>query len=236
MDTVAIDIRARLIAGFLLVLCVVLAAPPRVLNYSLFLGALSACALIIGCPLRRILAALAGVLLFSGMIAATAPLARTQGLSWSQISAAYRTGWPLILAILSKATLSAAIVGTVMGSATSTEVLRGLDALHLPRILVTVVSFMLRFTSLFAAQLRALQQALASRAPTLGRLERAVLYGRLGGNLFVRAVERGEHVHEAMLSRGWSGSLPGATLGSWGIGEAAALVLTALLGASYVLL
>jgi cobalt/nickel transport system permease protein len=35
-----------------------------------------------------------------------------------------------------------------------------------------------------------------------------VLYGSLGGNLFVRAYERGEQVYAAMLARGYTGTLP----------------------------
>ena len=113
----------------------------------------------------------------------------------------------------------------------------GLDALRIPTIFITMISFMFRFTELFIEGLRSLQRAVASRAPGLSWAQRVLTYGRLGGNLFVRSYERGERVHDAMLARGYSGRLPVSVLAElrWRTSDTLALVFAVMMGLYYVL-
>jgi len=238
MTTLTLDIRAKLIAAFLLVLFVVTAPPPGLTRYLAATATLLLIALILGCPWWRVTAGMTAALLFTVFIAATAPLALTHG-DWSSahLTALYRDNWTVALAIPAKATLSAGIVAVAIGSATRPELLAGLDALRLPTIFITMMSFMLRFTELFVAQLRSLRRAVASRAPSLGRVKRLLTYGKLGGNLFVRSYERGERVHEAMLARGYTGRLPVSVLAElrWRVTDTLALAFSVLMGLYYAL-
>jgi cobalt/nickel transport system permease protein len=226
------DIRARLLGGLLLIVCIVGSAPMGLAEFAATLAALLICAVLIGDKPPEVLRGAAVVLAFAGVIAVLAPLALVSHWTAANLTAAYAQGWPLITEILSKAFLSALTVNIVMKSATLTAVLQGLEALHLPRIFCMLLTFLYRFSDLFREQIRAMQAAIASRAPRLGRARRLLLYGRLGGNLFVRAVERAEHIYDAMLSRGYTGTLPTTQRLRWRAPDTAALTLCALMGLS----
>jgi cobalt/nickel transport system permease protein len=91
------------------------------------------------------------------------------------------------------------------------DLVRGLQHLRLPDPLVTIASFMVRYVDVVGDQLRRMRVARASRGftPRSVRAWPALASGT--GALFIRSYERGERVHLAMLSRGWSGRLPVTT-------------------------
>lgn len=118
------------------------------------------------------------------------------------------------------------------------DVLRALRALHLPQIIVAILSFMYRYLFILVDEAQRLMRARACRsAATVGKgggsvIWRAKVTGRLVGTLFLRAFERSERVYVAMLSRGYAGEI--RSLGTAvlprrdlfvGIGGAAALLL-----------
>ena len=78
----------------------------------------------------------------------------------------------------------------------------------MPQPLVEIMSFMLRYTEVVAADLGRMRVARESRsfraqsgAPVAGS-------GRDPGHPLHRSYERGERVHLAMLSRGYTGRMP----------------------------
>ena len=230
---VEVSARGKLLAGFLLILSVVLLPGFHLVEFLVLLALLICVARLLGAPIPKVFRSAALVLLFAGVIAAASPLALATSLSARGIAHAYAAGWPRIAEIASKAFLSAFIVSTVNRSSSPTQIIEGLAELRLPAILLMLNSFIYRFSAVFREELRQMQQALASRAPTLRGWGRVRLYGSLGGNLFVRAYERGEEVHRAMVSRGYTGRLPDGARQRWTIREttltAGALLVGALL-------
>lgn len=93
------------------------------------------------------------------------------------------------------------------------DVLRALRALHLPKIIVTLLAFMYRYLFILMDEAQRLLRARACRsAATEGNgggsiWWRAQVTGRLVGTLFLRAFERSERIYVAMLSRGYTGDL-----------------------------
>lgn len=93
------------------------------------------------------------------------------------------------------------------------EVLRALRALRLPKIMVTILSFMYRYLFIMVDEAQRLMRARACRsAAEDGKgggslIWRARVTGRLVGTLFLRAFERSERVYVAMLSRGYMGEI-----------------------------
>ena len=223
-----VSARGKLIAGFLLILFVVLIPGFSLPVFIALLILLQLIARLLSAPLPKVWRSAAVVLIFAGVIAAFSPLALATSLSPAGLAHAYAVGWPRIAEIASKAFLSAFIVSTINRSSSPTQIIEGLAALRLPAIMLMLISFIYRFSTVFREELRQMQQALASRAPTLRGWPRVRLYGSLGGNLFVRAYERGEEVHRAMVSRGYTGRLPDGSPQRWTINETA-LVLGALL-------
>ncbi|MEJ7770265.1 MAG: cobalt ECF transporter T component CbiQ [Geodermatophilaceae bacterium] len=112
------------------------------------------------------------------------------------------------VALLMKATLSV-IASIVFASTTSPrEMVRGLERLRLPQILVQILTFMLRYLDVVSGELRRMRIARESRAFTARHLGHLRVLGHAAGSLFIRSYERGERVHLAMLSRGYTGRLP----------------------------
>ncbi|MFA5843907.1 MAG: cobalt ECF transporter T component CbiQ [Coriobacteriia bacterium] len=225
-----LDPRSKTVATIVLILAIVLTPPVRPFEFALLVVMFAAVAAISRLPIATLFARACVVLPVAGTIAAFAPVTHSGGsLSVGGIAGAYAGGgWIAAWAILSKAWLCA--LATVVLSATTPvpRLIRGLEALRVPDIFITLFSFLSRYVDIFRAQLRSLRIALDSRAPTMGRLGRWRLYGNLAGNLFVRAYDRGERVHAAMLSRGFDGTLPTAETLRFGAGDILLLALVAM--------
>lgn len=206
--SLGVDPRAKILAALGLIAAVSLTAPMGLAEFVLILSFIAATVALLDHPVGTVLTRSLLVLPFAGPVALFSPLARVE--TWSQVAVmeAYAQGWPLVMAILSKAYLSVLTVSALTATTALPELLRGLRALGVPDILLGLLTFIVRYTQLFREQVAAMRVAIASRAPRLRGWRRVRLYGALGGNLFVRAYERGEQVHAAMLARGYTGALP----------------------------
>jgi cobalt/nickel transport system permease protein len=110
--------------------------------------------------------------------------------------------------ILAKATLSV-LAATVLAATTEPrDLLRGLERLRLPQLLVQILTFMIRYADVVTAELRRMRIAREARGFRGRHLGALRVLGPTAGTLFVRSFERGERVHLAMLSRGYTGRLP----------------------------
>ncbi len=94
------------------------------------------------------------------------------------------------------------------------ELVDGLRALRLPAVFVAIVGFMYRYLQVLGDEgarmnrARLARSAVAPNRRSGGSLGwRARVVGGMVGSLFVRAYERSERVHAAMLSRGFTGEL-----------------------------
>ena len=100
------------------------------------------------------------------------------------------------------------------------DLVAALQRLRTPTLVVLVLSFMVRYVGVVTDELSRMRIARESRA-FQGRGPRAwPVLAASSGALFIRSYERGERVHLAMLSRGFSGRLP-ATTGAVDPGRAA---------------
>lgn len=130
--------------------------------------------------------------------------------------------------VLAKATLGTAAMVLLVATTPVRDLLTGLERLGLPRGFVAIAAFMLRYSDVVVGELHRMRIARAARGYDPRTLLQARALAASAGALFVRAYERGERVHLAMLSRGYAGSLPDlggtrAARGQW----ATALVLPA---------
>jgi cobalt/nickel transport system permease protein len=93
------------------------------------------------------------------------------------------------------------------------DMLWALRALHVPRPLTSIVSFMYRYMFVLADESLRLRRARAARAAegagkSGGSLAwRGKVAGGMIGNLTLRAFERSERIYNAMLARGYQGEL-----------------------------
>ncbi len=133
-------------------------------------------------------------------------------------------------ALLAKGTLGALASLLLASTTPPSELVAGLARLRLPRRLVEILAFMIRYLDVVTDDLRRMRVARESRGFQGRSLAAWPVLAGSAGALFIRSFERGERVHLAMLSRGYTGDLhlghgqaaPGAV---WG--RALALPLTA---------
>jgi cobalt/nickel transport system permease protein len=87
------------------------------------------------------------------------------------------------------------------------DLLVALRRLRVPATLVGTLHFMYRYLFVLTEELDRMVTARRSRTfRRSGRLDWGLLSGLIG-TLFLRAFERGERVHAAMLARGWDGTV-----------------------------
>lgn len=97
---------------------------------------------------------------------------------------------------------------TLAATTEPNDVLRGLQRLRLPELLIQIMAFMIRYLDVVTADLGRMVTAMRSRGVDPRSPRHWPALARTLGALFVRSYERGERVHLAMLSRGYDGRLP----------------------------
>jgi cobalt/nickel transport system permease protein len=134
--------------------------------------------------------------------------------------------------ILAKASLG--VVASILLAATTEPrtLLLGIERLHMPAQMVQIMQFMFRYTDVIGSEMARMRIARESRAFEARDVRQLKVVAQSAGALFIRSYERGERVHLAMLSRGYSGTMPAvidvrASRSSWA--WAAALPAAALL-------
>lgn len=206
----ALDARTKIIGASVLILGVVLTPPLRLAEALLLAALLAALTATARLPLWRLITRSAAVLPFAGTIALLAPLGSDGG-SWNigGLMSAWAGGGLIVTwGILSKAWISAFCMLLVAASTRRADLLGALRRLKVPEVFVMLLSFITRYVGVLGEQLRALRTAMVSRAPSLRGRALLRSFGSIAGNLFVRSYERAERIHAAMVSRGYTGTLP----------------------------
>ncbi len=109
------------------------------------------------------------------------------------------------------------IQAAILLTATTTfpDLVHGMRHLHFPTILVAIISFMYRYLFVLADEVLRLLRAresrsaggLAGQKAGGGLAWRAGVAGSMAGQLFLRSYERSDRVYQAMLARGYQGTL-----------------------------
>jgi cobalt/nickel transport system permease protein len=137
--------------------------------------------------------------------------------------------------IFAKGTLGVLVSLTLAATTHPRDLLVGLQRLRAPRLFTTIAGLMLRYAEVVVAEARRMRLARICRGHDPRFLWQAGATARGIGMLFLRSYERGERVHLAMLSRGWTGEMPVAAeapagAARWVAGLSPALVVAAGLG------
>jgi cobalt/nickel transport system permease protein len=191
------DPRVKLLV-LLVFLVAVSTTPPGAWRAALAYSALLLAGLVLArLPLWSALARAAVVLPFSATFALVSALAGDSGRG---------------AALLAKSYLSAVAVLLVVGTTPLPRLLRALESLSAPAVLVQVVQFVYRYLFVVSEQAQHMRLAASCRAggglaPLRSRFQAAagavaVLFGRSYG--------RAEGIHRAMIARGFTGHFPGS--------------------------
>ena len=120
----------------------------------------------------------------------------------------YRDGLLAGTSIVVKGTLGVLAAVILSTTTTAREILRGLEKLKLPMIMVQIASFMLRYINVISDEMERMKVARESRGFIATSIKHWKVLATAAAALFIRSYERGERVHLAMLSRGFDGALP----------------------------
>jgi cobalt/nickel transport system permease protein len=120
----------------------------------------------------------------------------------------YVDGIEAALSIVAKGTLGVLTAVILSTSTTAREILRGLERLKLPRMMVQIATFMLRYINVISDEMERMKVARESRGFEAKGIQHWKILATVAAALFIRSYERGERIHLAMLSRGYDGELP----------------------------
>jgi len=120
----------------------------------------------------------------------------------------YREGLLAGISIVVKGTLGVLAAVILSTTTTAREILRGLERLKLPAVMVQIASFMLRYVNVVNDEMERMKIARESRGFEATGIKSWKVLATAAGALFIRSYERGERVHLSMLSRGYEGALP----------------------------
>ena len=223
------------IAGLVLFVVTVVATPiqwwPAFLAYAAIVTAVLGLARV---PARRVLPRMVVELPFVAFAVLLPVLGRPPetivlGLSLSE------PGLWAAANILAKATLGVLAAIALAATTRTADIVTGLRQLRVPAPLVEIASFLVRYVHVVSAQWHRMAQARAARGFTATGPRSWLTTSRSLGALFIRSYERGERVHLAMLSRGYTGEMPElgeqrASRREWAAALAPALVALVVLG------
>ncbi len=86
-------------------------------------------------------------------------------------------------------------------------ILKALEGLKIPKIIVMIFSFMHRYFFILQDELMMMRRAKESRSVNGRRWQHIKALANMLGVLFIKSYERGEAVYLAMCSRGFDGSI-----------------------------
>ncbi|MEP9395477.1 cobalt ECF transporter T component CbiQ [Gordonia sp. VNQ95] len=113
-------------------------------------------------------------------------------------------GWGILI----KGTLGVAASLTFAATTEARALPVALTRLGVPATITPIFVMMLRYVDLLSAEIRRMQIARSARGDSPRLIHQAGAIAKGVGALFLRSYERGERVHLAMMSRGFTGTIP----------------------------
>jgi cobalt/nickel transport system permease protein len=123
-------------------------------------------------------------------------------------------GLARFLSILGRSLLSLQMAILMTATTPFPDILHALRHLHVPAILVSIIAFMYRYLFVLVDEVARLLRARAARSAQRPGHQgggtifwRAKVTGHMAGQLFIRSLDRSDRVYQAMLARGYQGTL-----------------------------
>ena len=154
-------------------------------------------------------------LLFAVLLPIVGRQPRVDVLGFSLSGPGLWAAWNIVV----KGTIGVAATVVLASTTSIPQLLSGLERLRVPRVMVGITAFMIRYADVLGDEVRRMNIARQSRGGGDGRVGQVRALASTAGTLFVRSYERGERVYLAMESRGYAGTMPirstAATARAW---------------------
>jgi cobalt/nickel transport system permease protein len=160
-------------------------------------------------PLKHVLRRALIVLPFILMVAIFLPFFHQAGGGGYSLGGMRVTGEGLLILwnVGAKAVLGVLSMIILSSTTAFPDMVSGFERLKTPRIFVLIVSFMYRYSFVFADELRRMRRAMVARNYRARWLWNVPTLGYMLSALFLRSYSRGERVYVAMLSRGYESTV-----------------------------
>jgi len=205
-----LDPRTKLITTLLFILVVALTPPNSWSAFALYFAVIATLLLLSKVPIFYVFKRSLVIMPFVLMIAIFVPFFKEGEVAGSynlwlwQVSVTY-SGLQVLSNILVKAWLSILSLILLTSTTKMAGLLKGLEQLRMPRVMVMILSFMYRYLFVLVDEVMRMKQARDSRNFGGKRLWQIRTIGNMIGTLFIRSYERGERVYAAMVARGFDG-------------------------------
>lgn len=113
--------------------------------------------------------------------------------------------------VTTKAFLSLLLLNLLTLTTVVPDLLQALLVLKVPPLLVAILASMYRYLEVLIAEFAAMKRAALSRNLMGHRRWQRLVLGNMIGSLFIRTVDRGDRIHQAMIARGYQGLTPVVT-------------------------
>ena len=205
-----LDPRTKLTTVLFFILAVTLTLPAMWLAFAVYFFIIAILVLLSRVPVLYVLKRSLVIMPFVLLVAIFIPFFKEGEVAGScniwlwQVSVTH-SGLQVLWNILAKAWLSILSLILLTSTTKIAELLKGLEQLHMPRVMVMILSFMYRYIFVLVDEVMRMRQARDSRNFGRSRLWQLRTIGNMVGTLFIRSYERGERVYAAMLARGFDG-------------------------------
>ena len=119
----------------------------------------------------------------------------------------YETGFYEMISILIKITLCVSLAIVLTATTSNIEIIYGLQKLKISPLLISILSFAIRYIDVFIDEFKRVKVAMKSRGYDQKGLKGLKPIAYASGALLIRGYERGERVYNSMISRGFNGHL-----------------------------
>jgi cobalt/nickel transport system permease protein len=119
-----------------------------------------------------------------------------------------REGLIILGSVSLKALLSLVMLNILTLTTSVSDLLQGLTWLKTPPLLVAIMASMYRYLAVLITEFSTMRRAALSRNLMARPQGQRQIIGNMMGSLFIRSYERGDRVYQAMLARGYQGTLP----------------------------
>lgn len=138
-------------------------------------------------------------------------------------------GWEHALTIAVKGTVALVLLALLVITTEVSSLIWAIRKLGAPRAVNMIAAMMLRYVAMLSEEFGRMSRARAARAGgPLAGIALFQVHGNQTGLLLVRSWERAERIHAAMLSRGFTGTMPEIHQGRFG-GRDIAFTATAVI-------
>ncbi len=205
-----LDPRTKFITTLVFILVVISTPPTKWQTFALYLFLIATLLLLSKLPITYVLKRSLVIMPFVLIIAIFIPFFKEGEVAGSyniwlwQVSVTY-SGLQVLWNVLIKAWLSILSLILLTSTTKLANLLKGLEQLRMPRVMVMLLSFMYRYIFVLVDEVMRMKQARDSRNFGGSRLWQIRTIGNMTGTLFIRSYERGEQVYAAMLARGFDG-------------------------------